>query len=310
VTLKDRILEYNGQHKKNLLFKLNAGAGFYSEFNNMIFLFIYCLENKIKFRLQCGRGINFYNEGWADYFEAFFEEIKLPFTEKYNCRPWMRKDGRRFRIVPDILKKLYKIDYFTQDLWDTARERLKKSAEINIAGLDIKGNILEVSMMLIAEIYRFNNRTRSEIANQINKLQLPDHYAALHIRRGDKIRESVFVSEDLYFEHLQRTLNSCKNVFIMSDDYKAIERIKSRHKDFNIFHLVNTKETGYTHECFGKLSCEKRKEMIINTLANVDILSKADLFIGDFDSNLSMFVAMRRGGISCLNIRGSGFRII
>lgn len=78
--------ELNDSFAQTLVFKVGANSGFYSEINNMIFAMLYCLDNKIKFKIT-SLDANFSNaKGWQEYFIPFCEEYNSVFHSKYNHR--------------------------------------------------------------------------------------------------------------------------------------------------------------------------------------------------------------------------------
>lgn len=48
----DEYKEVNESFKKVLIFKIGINSGFFSEYNNMILAMLYCLENRIQFKLS------------------------------------------------------------------------------------------------------------------------------------------------------------------------------------------------------------------------------------------------------------------
>ena len=131
---------------KKIVFNFGVAAGFFSEYNNMILCYLYCLTNNIKFSLFESNK-NFSNGfDWSDYFEPFCERTNLKFHKRYNKRTYFGNlsyseifnDILKFkhnknellpiirlehRFVGDFLKKLFKFDYFTYELFSTFRNR-------------------------------------------------------------------------------------------------------------------------------------------------------------------------------------------
>jgi len=98
-----------------------------------------------------------------------------------------------FLIMVPLLKKIYHIDYFTQDVFTQARNRYKYTREINIPDMDIKCSLLELCAALIRIIYKFNDETQLRIKSLCEELILPDDFVAVHIRRGDKKLETTLL---------------------------------------------------------------------------------------------------------------------
>jgi len=290
---------------KRIVFNVEAHAGFYSEFNNMLFCLVFCLEKNISFDIQSKGDINFYNAGWGDYFQPFFKEIKLPFLNKYNSRPYLAY-GIKFYMFKTILKTIYNIDYFTQDLFDQARADYKHGGTINIPELNVNCSFLEFCSELIKIIYVFNASTRKEMNDLLKNLSLPEDYIAIHIRSGDKIQEVPLYSQDDYIKH---AIGKTNNLYVYSDNYEIIEKIKIKYNDFNIYSLTEKNDTGYIHNDFVKLPPLERKKKMTKLFANIEIFCNANTFIGSIDSNPGMFVWMSRAGKNCIDVNGREFMI-
>lgn len=48
----DEYRRINKSFKRVLIFKIGLNSGFFSEYNNMILAMLYCLENRIQFKLS------------------------------------------------------------------------------------------------------------------------------------------------------------------------------------------------------------------------------------------------------------------
>jgi len=83
------ITEYrklNDSYKRTLVFHFGSGAGFFSEYNNMLKAIAYCLVHKIKFVLYSADATFASGKGWTDFFEPFCEEDINPLHSKFNKR--------------------------------------------------------------------------------------------------------------------------------------------------------------------------------------------------------------------------------
>ena len=71
----DEYRRINKSFKRVLIFKIGLNSGFFSEYNNMILAMLYCLENRIQFKLS-SNGANFNTQfGWNGYFDSFCDSV-------------------------------------------------------------------------------------------------------------------------------------------------------------------------------------------------------------------------------------------
>ena len=75
VDLLNKYKELNESYKPILVYHVGIDAGFFSEFNDLIFMILYCLEHKIQFKLYSDDANFGIEKGWQDYFEPFCEEV-------------------------------------------------------------------------------------------------------------------------------------------------------------------------------------------------------------------------------------------
>jgi hypothetical protein len=289
----DKIIkEYNELNnsfkKQTLIFHLGSRAGFFSEYNNMILAMLYCLTNKIRFVLYSKDAIFGYKEGWNDYFIPFCEEISSSnFHNKYNFRyPGFFKPLR-----PHVI--MYKLfnpnNLLTFELYNLIRSRDNEKKHYFIPELNIDGNLIESCQILVNMTWRYNQTTENNINKLISKLNLPNNYSGLHIRGGDKITEMKLFSTNEYLNKLE-TISKEKNIFILTDDYRCIKNIDS---NYSIYTLCKESEIGYFHNDHKKNNRLIIKESHERLFASIDILSKSNVFVGTFGSNVGMYLGIR-----------------
>lgn len=303
--LREKYYILNKSFKKKFVFHLGSDAGFFSEYNNMILAMLYCLSNKIQFVLY-SEDANFgYKKGWRDYFLPFCDEATGRFHQRYNFRDYdfiQSRLGRRDRLKIKIYKFFHRIDFLTQDLWCSIRDRKHEDQVYNIPDLGIVNLPLkEACQKLVRMTWQYNPDTDILVKNEINALRLPQQYIGLHIRRGDKHIEHESMKIRVYTDKM-RDLN-IKDVFISTDDYNAILDIKEQSAaNLNFFYLCKDDQTGYDHNQYIALSKPKIKEAQIELFASVDILAKSQYFIGTYSSNIGMFLGMRMDSGKCISV--------
>ncbi|MDO6994390.1 hypothetical protein Q5M87_10260 [Brachyspira innocens] len=279
--------ELNNSFSKTCVFYVGHSAGFFSEFNNMVLAIIYCLVNKINFKLY-SKTANFSNGiGWEEFFKPFCNEVFHDLYHQYNSRYY---DPNLLNLL-NAIKSEHNIDYFTQDIFYDIKNPEFLNRSFNIEELDINGNIKEVFGLISKKIYRFNEKTENEIKSLINTLNLPKNYIAAHIRAGDKITESNLISYEVYIEAIKKYSN-LKDIFIFTDDYSIIDNIKNKYKNtYNIHTLTNKDEKGYTlNKLNSKSDNEKHKELI-KLFAMIEVCRKADICFGSYTTNPDSFLS-------------------
>ena len=76
IKLKEAYQKVNEKFESVLVFHVGESAGFFSEYNCMILVMLYCLQHKIQFKLY-SRDANFgYEKGWTDFFESAKKKIR------------------------------------------------------------------------------------------------------------------------------------------------------------------------------------------------------------------------------------------
>ena len=295
----------NDSFKRTLVFHVGWRAGFFSEYNNMILAMIFCMINKIKFVLYSNDATFKYQTGWNDYFLPFCESTNNPIHKYLNMRPiqlkiteiknlktlnWYIKINV-FNLLAKLSKPFVSFDYYTQDLWYKIRS-LDIDRNYCIPALGINGNLLDACNVMVKLTWNYNTQTQNAINTLISSVQLPKKYVGVHIRRGDKSKETKLLDRQKYMDKV-KPLSDIRDLFISTDDYQIIDDINMEYKEYVIYTLCNKDERGYFQEKFIKQEKEMIKRAHENLFASIDLLNNAQYFIGTFTSNLGIFLGMR-----------------
>lgn len=281
----------NNSYKKEYIFHIGAEAGFYSELSNMVSAILFCLKYEYKFVLY-SKDANFgYKKGWEDFFLPFTKETKFFIHHLYNKRTHKPKVRIRHRLLLKAYRFLFPNTYFTYELWDQFFCEKFDFETFDIPQLGIKGDLREASSVIAKMIYRFNAKTESEIKLLKNSLNLPVDYVAMQIRRGDKITEWSLLPIDEYFNKAEE-VSDIREVFVLTDDYSVIKEIELNFSCWRAFTLTSITETGYVNEEFNRLSNEERYNRLVKLFTSVDIIISSSLYIGNYTTNLALFVGM------------------
>lgn len=291
-------------YSHRLLFRVGNDAGFFSEYNNMIFTLHYCLQHNIKFILNSNAANFSFNKGWEDYFLPYAAECQFILSKYYNTRlapPVIVRfrDKIGFYIFKLFLR-LKKIDMVTCQI---ISEALKQKTDINypIPALGLNGTLFENCWKLSELIWQFQPDIKAEIEKIKDSLIIPEPYIGFHIRRGDKKIETNLVPVVNYFREAEK-FTSIRSGFVATDDYTVIEELTQIFPSWTINTLSTGIERGYTQNIQArKLKQQVRSEMI-RLFAEIELLAKSELFFGTFSSNVSLYLAWRIPREKCFGV--------
>lgn len=310
----EKYVELNNSFKKTLVFHLGIDAGFFSEYNTMIYMILYCLENKIQFKLYSDDANFSVKEGWQDYFESFCIEVHERFHSRYNRHPAYTPYSTafktmvvkhdislvRWRLKSDILtgfakwKKIFNngepFDFYTHELL----KRIKiKNKYYSVPELGINGDYIHAYNVVFDLTWRLNNSTLSEVNNLVQALLLPNEYIACQIRAGDKFIEYDLLSTDLYIKKIKE-ISSLKDVFVLTDDYSIVRELKKKAPEYNWYTLCQKEEQGYYNSAFAEISPDIKRIRMVRFYASIKIMEDASLFIGTITATPSLVIGIRR----------------
>lgn len=287
---------------------LGIGTGFFSEFNNLILAILYCLVNKIKFRLYLVNAKGFpNNKGFEEFFMPFCKELIYDADTEFNNIFNFPKN--EVEVLLPIMKYKYGISYFTTDIFYNMRYNDFRNSHFIIKELGIDGDIYNAFGIIAKNIFRFNNETKKEIYKLINNLNLPKKYIGFHIRAGDKITEAELIKPEKYIESLKKH-SDIKDIFISTDDYFVVEKLKNQYgSKYNIYTLTNKKELGYNQGDFEMSNKNEKYNHLIEFFASIEILLNSELCFGSYTSNPSIFLGAVLGKEKFIEVNSLDFRI-
>lgn len=310
----EKYIELNNSFKRSLVFHLGIDAGFFSEYNTMVYMILYCLEHKIQFKLYSADANFSIREGWQDYFEPFCIEIHDRFHSRYNRHPAYTSYSKAFKVMlvkhdtslirwclkSDMLtvlskwkKKINKgepFDFYTHEL---LRKIEIKNKYYSVPELGINGDYIHAYNIVFDITWRFNNYTLNGVNNLIEALKLPDKYIACQIRGGDKFIEYDLLSTDLYINKIKE-ISFLKDVFVLTDDYSIIMELKKKAPEYNWYTLCQKEEQGYYNSAFAQISPDIKSIRMIRFFASMKIMENASLFVGTITATPSLVIGIRR----------------
>jgi hypothetical protein len=304
---------------EKLVYNFGSKQGFYSEFNNLVLTWIYCQQNEIALELFEKNSIFSSNNSWSEFFNPYFPIRTEEFHRFYNPRDYFGEVSwkqilnnfiitqkaiflLKHRIVGQNLKKMHAFDYYTYELFASARDRNLEHITIELTEENFRGSLKAFFKHCVDRIYQFTKSTLNDINQLIKPLNIPTEYIGVHIRLGDKSTEANVFSVSEYLRKIKE-VSTCKNIFVLTDDYRAIEELAKLEPTYNIYSFCQTNEYGYVHSEFVSLEDSKKRLAMLRLFASMEILKKSDFFIGTYSSNPGMFLGaiMDSNKVHCLD---------
>lgn len=279
--------EANNSFSKKAIFHVGDGAGFYSEVDAMMQCMLWCYAHQIKFILYADDANFSGGNGWRAFFEPFCEESHLIWNHFGNHRTSIESKALKayipFKISEFILRKLYHIDYLTQDIFTTAIDRAVSQVEVIDCDIfDVHGVSFEEFAKLIKHVMRYNKETREEIEKRINSLELPERFCSVQIRGGDKTMEYERLNDvDVIMNRVFEYAKNIDNLFVFTDDYRYVRYIKEKYQNLNVYTLTKEDECGYVNEAFQKTDWQNKKDNMIKLFSMVEICMNSEVHFGN-----------------------------
>ncbi len=167
----------------------------------------------------------------------------------------------------------------------------------------LKKSLFQIDSEEINKVLKYTEDSKKIIQNNIDKLNLPKGYVCIHIRRGDKVMEKPQAPqrgnnpESLRYEfkdYFNAIGEKSKNLFIMSDDYKAIAEAKQYIQENNLnhklFYLTNESQDGHCTETDKDTNRIYTKLEILMFFTEIEIAKQSECFIGTKSSNVFRFI--------------------
>lgn len=295
-TYKEQAEHYNkvnNAFKKKLIFHVGFDSGFYSEVDCMMECMLYCYKNKIRFVLYADDANFTSGRGWNEFFDSFCEESHDRLNAKVNRRTvGGRFPGYKFYILAALLKFRTGAKYLTQDLFLTViSDEVCRGMRVQWDEFGIDGLIGDEFAKLSGLVLHYNQKTAGEIADKIKEAGLPQHYSSIQFRGGDKDTEFVTLMDvDSVLDAIDRNGIHIEHLFVFSDDYRAVERIRERRPEWTVYTLTGKDERGYYNADFQKMEWEAKRKEMIKLFAMVEICIASDLHLGCEQTNANTYI--------------------
>ena len=276
VDFASRYRAVNATFRRPLHFKL-TDRGHYSEVNCLIASMVYGLMTS---RRLIVTDSDFEGLRWEELYRS-----KLPDAPDVDIQS----------VEPDWRE----LSDHTERFWSLRRRvgrRHSRHIPVWNRRLGIFGDVLTVSRLL-ADAF-----CQPTIERGLGTSGEP--YASFHIRRGDKVRgrvvegmthrpESEVIPVERYLEMLQRTAPGVRIVYVLTDDYSAVDELQASAPTLQFHTISNASHRGYDQRTFSAFPVDAKRTERLELIAETEIAMRSVVFIGMFGSNVSRFIALR-----------------
>ena len=287
--------------KKKIIWQL-TDRGFCSEMNLMLLAYLYSLKNGIEFSLYSKSWNSLFELGWQDYFLPFCQEINSKeFQKKYLIFPGksttkIKKLNRKMFLGITLGKQILSND----DIWNKIWNKEFTESYFDVPNQKLKGDCFSCCQELIRRIWRFNPIIHQDIESAKKLIGLTSiSYFAIHIRRGDKIKENSYTQIHEYIQLAKKInkqfLEPIENCFVMTDDCNVIDELQYEWPDLKIFTLCEASNSGHDQSKFNSSSLKSRRDETIKFISELNIAQESKFFVGTYSSNISRFLALIKG---------------
>lgn len=295
--------------KKKIIYSLTK-RGLFSELSNLALAIVYAEYNNEELVVNTRNWNARVVKGWNDYFDSALTESQCLMCSQYvtftKKKPWWGNiyyhPSVFFRYyVFYIMNRLYLLFHPETELGDDVFLKMRSKDFVEKHG-DMKSGYSSI----LKKILLFNQQTVNYIRIHKAKLNLPDDYMAVHVRRGDKIVscEMKEIALSSYIEAIKSKKHISRNVFIATDDISVIEEIKTvlTADGFHVYSNNAVRQTGFHESSFNAKSKETRYIDTLNMLLDMDIMIHSAFFIGTYTSNVSRIVPLYIGFENSLSL--------
>lgn len=149
------------------------------------------------------------------------------------------------------------------------------------------------------EFFSYTDAFKQKLNENITKLSLPKKFNCFHIRRGDKVGERLYKwaekqgkkgeSKKYNFEdYLEKSDQSIKTIFIMSDDYSSI--IEGQQHGLKVKTLTTIEQTGHSTDMDIDNHRHYGEKELVQLFSEIEIAKQSQQFIGTKSSNIFRYI--------------------
>jgi hypothetical protein len=140
------------------------------------------------------------------------------------------------------------------------------------------------------------------ISRRMRGRTLPARYVAVHVRRGDKISEVRHTSLEVYAAAIRRERADLNDLIVFSDDRATAEQLCDMLRDTHQPIIFSDLENGHNQTKFNIASRDVRSRLMIEFLAELEVMAASTMFFGTESSNIFSFLRYRRANLDCVRV--------
>jgi hypothetical protein len=286
--LKNNYVKVNARFSNPFLFCI-TNRGFYSEVNNLLNAILYGLVAKRRLSVD----------------QSSFADGGLVWADLYRSQlPWSSGEISSSNDLMSVI------------------------AGVESSGFDALGHLImswhQKRRFFLSRTYGFYKNVyaakRHLASHFLQPLQhtecpgpLQEPYEAIHVRRGDKLHgymhhgtlrvEGEDISARKYLQIIRRVTPNIRKLFIMTDDYQAVEKFRAIAAHMDIVSFCEKADHGYDQGQFSSLPSRTKTVMIRQLILEAELASRSQIFVGCYSSNVSRYIALiHRKPKSCYSV--------
>ncbi len=289
INLRKEYIKLNESFKKQLIYPL-TNRGFFSEINNLSLAVLYCLDNKINFKISTR---NWVSGKWIDYFNPTFKEynglIPIPSHSVFDIKSSEKLYYNYHKYVKNRV--------IVQDgIWDKMRSPSFTGKNFYFPDLNINGGIFQAKQQVMELILDYNQNTINNSFNIAEDINFISSSAGIHVRRGDKVdgtnKEADIFKIQSYVKKAKAIDPDINKFTICTDDYSVVEEFKSNYPEYDFLTYCPESKKGYSQKAYNNLkSISLINKEGFSVIKDVYLLTKSKIFIGANSSSISRFVS-------------------
>eukprot|EP00188_Purpureofilum_apyrenoidigerum_P004592 Plantae.Rhodophyta-Purpureofilum_apyrenoidigerum.ctg53026.p1 GENE.Plantae.Rhodophyta-Purpureofilum_apyrenoidigerum.ctg53026~~Plantae.Rhodophyta-Purpureofilum_apyrenoidigerum.ctg53026.p1 ORF type:complete len:385 (+),score=53.14 Plantae.Rhodophyta-Purpureofilum_apyrenoidigerum.ctg53026:57-1157(+) len=118
-------------------------------------------------------------------------------------------------------------------------------------------------------------------------------YVGVHIRRGDKVLETDPIPLYRYAEAIRLLAPEVRTIFAASDDFTVVQDLAELLPEYQVLSLSRG-NFGHLQRMRNRANFEETYKTTSKLIVEVELLSRADYFIGTFSSNIGHLIHLLR----------------
>ncbi len=274
-----RYAELNRSFEQPLILHLTQ-RGIFSEVNGVIDAMLFALVHRRRLAIW-EQGFNHLR--WSDYFasalEAPEESLLASIAGQQQMTNAKSKPFRRLLAWVETVAT--------------------SAALLRVDELGIEGHLFDARRAIALRLCQPSKDVRELAHIEMGRLSLePGRFAAVHIRRGDKIHPRpghAVEGEDTPIDHVQQVLTSLapelRDLFVLTDDIRAAQELERVCRENRVVSICPPDAVGHHQPQFNAAPPAEKAATALRLAMECVIATRSAAFAGGFKSNVARFVA-------------------